>query len=142
MLPKAWFTPYAHAHTQAHAQILFNAFLPKHSHRVGTVNAHAHDQIKRYFARRNELEHQRERTVWITFSSQSHSNHCRGKMYCAASALWPVKRSGTLTKEFSFSLTIYLPRVSSSSNAMAIAASSLGEKRHMLPPPNNKMNWV
>ena len=43
----------------------FNAFLPKHSHRLGMLNvqALAHDQIKRYFARCNELERQRERTV-------------------------------------------------------------------------------
>ena len=45
-------------HTQAPAQILFNAFLPKHLHREGTLNApaQAHDQIKIYFPRRKELE--------------------------------------------------------------------------------------
>ena len=45
---EAWFTLYAHAHTQAHAQILFNAFLPKHSH--AQSHAEAHNQIKSYFA--------------------------------------------------------------------------------------------
>ena len=43
-----------------------------HSHRVDTLNAPAqaqvHDQIKRYFARRKELERQRQRER--TFSSQ------------------------------------------------------------------------
>ena len=78
---KAWFTLYAHGHAQApaQAQILFNAFVPKHSHRVGTLNAH--NQIKRYFARLNELECQREQTVWITFSSQSLSNNCRERLF-------------------------------------------------------------
>ena len=74
--PYAWFTPYVHAHTQAHAQILFNAFLPKHSHRVGTLNAH--NQIKRYLG-----VSQRERSVCITFTfpSQSRSKHCRGSLF-------------------------------------------------------------
>ena len=74
---KAWFTPYAHNQTPASAQILLNAFLTKHSHRVGT--GHAHVQIKRYFARRNER--QRERTIWITFSSQSRSNLAEGACF-------------------------------------------------------------
>ena len=52
-------TPYAH--TQAPAQILFNAFLPKQSHRVGTLKLMI--KTKDIFARRNELERQREGTV-------------------------------------------------------------------------------
>ena len=42
-----------------HAQILFDAFLTKYSHRLGKlaaqVQCHAKDQIKRYFARRIEF---------------------------------------------------------------------------------------